>query len=46
MELSVPPCSVVLHDDVIPRASLQNVEELRCRLQHIQWRDMVGRPKS
>lgn len=29
--------SVVLHDDVIPRASLQNVEELRCRLQSIQW---------
>lgn len=29
--------SIVLHDDVIPRASLQNVEELRCRLQSIQW---------
>ena len=35
--------SIVLQDDVVSRASLQNVEELRCRLQAIQWRDMAAK---
>lgn len=30
--------SIVLHDDVITRASLANVEDLRFRLQQIDWR--------
>lgn len=34
--------SVVLHDDVIPRASFQNVEDLRVRLQNIDWKTMAA----
>lgn len=34
--------SVVLHDDVIPRASFQNVENLRVRLQNIDWKTMAA----
>jgi sn1-specific diacylglycerol lipase len=29
--------SVVLHDDVVPRASRQNVDDLRVRIQSIDW---------
>ena len=35
--------SVVLHDDVVSRASLANVQDLRARLQAIDWRASFAR---
>ena len=35
--------SVVLHDDVVSRASLANVEDLRARLQAIDWRSSFAK---
>ena len=35
--------SVVLHDDVVSRASLANVQDLRARLQAVDWRASFAR---